>query len=479
MSDANRPSGSSPPAAATVEDASRFLDADRGGRHPDSALVVRLIAGVAVAWSLFQLWIASPLPFLVGRLIPVLNSTEARSIHLAFALFLAFLAFPVLKSGPGSRVPVYDWIFAAAGVFCAGYIFLFYDELSRRPGLPTALDLAVAAIGLLLLLEATRRALGPALPIVGLVSLGYVFFGHGFWVPEALQWHGASIGRAMSHMWLTTEGVFGVALGVSTSFIFLYVLFGALLDGAGAGNYFIKIAFSLLGRLRGGPAKAAVVASGLNGLVSGSSIANVVTGGSLTIPLMMRVGYSPAKAAAIEVASSVNGQIMPPVMGAAAFLMVEYVGISYPEVIRHAFLPAIIAYIALLYIVHLEALKLGMQGLPGVERPWSVRLLRAGIGVTSFLIVLGLIYYAVKGVQALFGGASFWVVFAGFLLLYVGLLFIASRQPDLPMDDPSEEIIEPPPFLPVLLTGLHFILPVYVLVWCLMVEFLSPGLAAY
>lgn len=478
MSDADRAREGSPD-GTSGEDLSKFMEADTGGRHPKSAAVARLIAGTAIAWALFQLWIASPLPFVFGRLIPVLNNTEARSIHLAFALFLAYLVFPILRSGPRDRVPAYDWIFAAVGALCAGYIFIFYTELSQRPGLATPLDLAVAAVGLALLLEATRRALGPALTVVALLSLAYIFVGHGRWVPEVLQWHGASMGRAMSHMWLTTEGVFGVAIGVSTSFIFLYVLFGALLDRAGAGNYFIMIAFALLGRMRGGPAKAAVVASGLNGLVSGSSIANVVTGGSLTIPLMMRVGYTPAKAAAIEVASSVNGQIMPPVMGAAAFLMVEYVGIPYSEVIRHAFLPAIITYIALLYIVHLEALKLGMRGLPGVARPWHVRLLRSGIGISSFLIVLGLIYYAIRGVQALFGGASFWIVMAGFLVAHVGLLFIASRQPDLPMDDPSAEIAAPPPFVEVFVTGLHFILPVYILVWCLMVEFLSPGLAAY
>jgi TRAP transporter 4TM/12TM fusion protein len=166
----------------------------------------------------------------------------------------------------------------------------------------------------------------------------------------------------MSHYWLSTEGVYGVALGVSTGMVFMFVLFGALLEAAGAGNYFIRTAFAGLGHLRGGPAKAAVVSSGLTGLVSGSSIANVVTTGTFTIPLMKKVGFSPEKAGAVEVACSTNGQLMPPVMGAAAFLMVEYVGISYVDVIKHAFLPAIISYIALVYIVHLEACKLGLKG---------------------------------------------------------------------------------------------------------------------
>jgi hypothetical protein len=193
-------------------------------------------------------------------------------------------------------------------------------------------------IGILMLLEATRRALGLPMVVVAVVFLAYTFGGP--YMPDLIAHKGASLSRAMSHQWLTTEGVFGVALGVSSGFIFLFVLFGSLLDRAGAGNYFIKSAFALLGHMRGGPAKAAVVSSAATGIISGSSIANVVTTGTFTIPLMKRVGYRPDQAGAVEVSSSVNGQIMPPVMGAAAFLMVEYVGIPYTEVIKHAFLPA-------------------------------------------------------------------------------------------------------------------------------------------
>ena len=212
-------------------------------------------------------------------------------------------------------------------------------------------------------------------------------------MPGILEWKGASFGAVAYHQWISTEGVFGIALGVSTSFVFLFVLFGALLDKAGAGNYFIKVAFSLLGHYRGGPAKAAVVASAMTGLISGSSIANVVTTGTFTIPMMKRVGFSPEKGGAVEVASSVNGQIMPPVMGAAAFLMVEYVGITYFEVITHAFLPALISYIALVYIVHLEALKADMQGLPkpGERFPTKLVLLGALITFGSYCIVAGVV----------------------------------------------------------------------------------------
>ena len=222
---------------------------DTGARNPGGN-VAKLLAGVALAWSIFQLWIASPLPFMVTDIIPVLNNTETRSIHLAFAIFLAFMAYPALKRSPRNRVPLQDWVFAIVGAGAAGYLFLFYGALSDRPGAPIQLDLWVAGIGMVALLEATRRALGPPLMIVAMVFLGYVFFGDSTVIPDAIRWKGASFAKAMGHQWLTTEGVYGIALGVSTSFVFLFVLFGSLLDKAGAGNYFIKVAFSLLGHLR-------------------------------------------------------------------------------------------------------------------------------------------------------------------------------------------------------------------------------------
>ena len=317
-------------------------ESDSGGRNP-GPLVHKLIVGVCLAWSLFQLWIASPLPFTLG--IGVFNDTQSRAIHLAFAVFLAYLAYQALARSPRDRVPVQDWVFALVGAACASYLFVFYLELSTRPGQPITQDLIVSVVGIVLLLEATRRALGLPMVIVASVFLLYTFAGP--YMPDMVAHKGASLSRAMSHQWLTTEGVFGVALGVSSGFIFLFVLFGSLLDRAGAGNCFIQSAFALLGHMRGGPAKAAVVSSAATGINSGSSIANVVTTGTFTIPLMKRVGYRPDQAGAVEVSSSVNGQIMPPVMGAAAFLMVEYVGIPYTEVIKHAFLPAIISYIAL------------------------------------------------------------------------------------------------------------------------------------
>ncbi|MGB4113524.1 MAG: TRAP transporter permease, partial [Yoonia sp.] len=270
------------------------------------------------------------------------------------------------------------------------------------------------------------------------------------------------------------------ALGVSSGFIFLFVLFGSLLDKAGAGNYFIKSAFALLGHMRGGPAKAAVLSSAATGIISGSSIANVVTTGTFTIPLMKRVGYRPDQAAAVEVSSSVNGQLMPPVMGAAAFLMVEYVGIPYIEVMKHAFLPAIISYIALLYIVHLEALKADMVGLPRRGNATaSSRLLSFGLTVSGLLVLCGVVYWSVGWVKGAAGDAAVWIVGCALLLSYVGLLWYGAKQPALELDDPNSEVFELPEAAPTLKSGLHYLLSIVVLIWCLMVEQLSPGLSAF
>ncbi len=440
-------------------------------------LPARSYLTTAGIWSLFQLWIASPLPFMVE--FGVFNDTETRSIHLAFAIFLAYLAYPPRKNSPHHYIPVQDWVLALVGAFCAGYIFIFYEQLAGRPAAPTTTDIVVACVGMLLLLEATRRALGPPLMIVAAVFLIYTFAGP--YMPAMLAHKGEGLASVANHQWISTEGVFGIALGVSTSFVFLFVLFGAMLDKAGAGNYFIKVAFSLMGHLRGGPAKAAVVSSAMTGLISGSSIANVVTTGTFTIPLMKRVGFSAEKAGAVEVASSVNGQIMPPVMGAAAFLMVEYVGISYFEVIKHAFLPALISYIALVYIVHLEAMKANMQGLPrAVEpKPWVQRII--GI-LTGFLLVAGLafaVYYGVGWMKPAFGDAASWIIAGLLAVVYVALIVFGARFPELKLDDPNQPVTKLPEPGPTVKSGLHFILPVVVLVWCLMVERLSPGLSAF
>ncbi|MCP5284259.1 MAG: TRAP transporter permease [Burkholderiaceae bacterium] len=458
-----------------VDVAQLAADNDTGGRKP-GPMVTKLLLGVALAWSLFQLWIASPLPFSLG--FGVFNDTQSRAIHLAFAVFLSYMAYPAFSGSRRDRVPVLDWVFALVGAFCASYLFFFYRELADRPGQPNTQDLVVAVTGLVLLLEATRRALGLPMVIVALVFLGYTFGGP--YMPDLIAHKGASLSRAMSHQWLTTEGVFGVALGVSSGFIFLFVLFGSLLDRAGAGNYFIKSAFALLGHMRGGPAKAAVVSSAATGIISGSSIANVVTTGTFTIPLMKRVGYRGDQAGAVEVSSSVNGQIMPPVMGAAAFLMVEYVGIPYSQIIKHAFLPALISYIALFYIVHLEALKAGLTGLPRrSQAPALQRLLSFGLTVAGFVVLAGITYAAIGWVKGVAGAAAMPIIGIGLLAAYVGLLWVGTRQPELTMDDPNAPVYELPETAPTLKSGLHYLLSVVVLIWCLMVEQLSPALSAF
>jgi len=327
-------------------------------------------------------------------------------------------------------------------------------------------------------LEATRRSLGPWLAVIATVFLVYCLAGP--YMPEAMSHKGVTLSRLASHMWLTTEGVFGVALGVSTTFIFLYVLFGALLEKAGGGNWMMQVSFALLGHMKGGPAKVAVVSSGLNGVISGSSVSNVVTGGIFTIPMMKRTGLSGVKAGAVETASSINGQIMPPVMGAAAFLMVEYVGIPYVEIVKHAALPAIISYIALFYIVHLEALKIGAEGLPRrIRRSPAERAFRVATGIVAMIVLSLAVYYGIGWVRVVFPENAGTILALAFVVAYLACLGYAARYPDLELDDPSQPMESIPDIWPVVRTGLHFLLPIVVLLWCMMVEQMSPGLAAF
>ena len=468
---------SEPRAGDTIDSkkVAEVLQTETGGRAA-TGTAAKILFVVPLLWSLFQLWIASPLPYIVE--FGVFNSTEARSIHLAFAAFLAFAAYPMIRGRNVDHVPVYDWILALAAAFAASYLYLFYDQLATRPGSPITQDLIIALGGLVLLLEATRRALGLPLTIVAGVFLIYALAGP--YMPDVISHKGASLSKLSSHMWLGTEGVFGVALGVSTSFVFLFVLFGALLERAGAGNYFIQVAYAMLGHMRGGPAKAAVVSSGLSGVISGSSIANVVTTGTFTIPLMKRVGFPATKAGAVEVAASTNGQLTPPIMGAAAFLMVEYVGISYLEVIKHAILPALISYVALIYIVHLEACKLQMKGIERPNRPtlaqrmlnWVVILI--GLSALTFIV-----YYGIGWLKVVLGEAAVWVLGPLLLFIYIGLVWYSTRFPELAQDDPESSMDTLPDVGPTVKTGLYFLLPVVVLVWCLTVERFSPQLSAF
>ncbi len=447
---------------------------DAGARNPVGP-VGTFLAVVAVVWSLFQVVLASPWSNIIlpGDLI-----NNSRQIHLAFAMFLAFAAYPALKSSPRDHIPVQDWIMGLVGASIALYGYVFYQKLVDQGQFADNTDKWFALVGLVLLFEGARRALGPAMAIVATVFLAYVFFGSSELVPDVIRWKGASLRKAMSHMWITSEGVFGIALGVSTKFVFLFVLFGALLDKAGAGNYFIKMAFGALGHLRGGPAKAAVVGSAATGLISGSSIANVVTTGTFTIPLMKRVGFSSEQAGSVEVASSVNGQIMPPVMGAAAFLMVEYVGISYVEVITHAFLPATISYMALVYIVHLEAVKRNMPTLG--NRVVSMGKTVGGMGLffAGFAALCYGVQFPVRWITNTLPSSGLFLT-ALVAAAYVTLLWLASKTDDLVPDDPNAKEVELPVIAEIYKAGLHYLLPIIVLVYFLMIEQKSPGLSAF
>ncbi|MPV85673.1 TRAP transporter permease [Ostreibacterium oceani] len=459
---------------------------DTGGRNP-GGFPAKLIIWVAIAWSLFQLYFSSPLPFIFqawlnGQGISLnvaLDDTKARSIHLAFALFLAFLSYPAFKFSPRHKIPVPDWGLAVIGAFLGAYYFIFYHGIVNRLGTPNTMDIIAGIAGILILLEATRRALGLPLAIIAIVFILFNFAGPH--LPQLVAHNANRITTIINQQWLTTEGVFGIALGVSTKFVFLFVLFGALLDKAGAGNYFIKTAFSLMGHFRGGPAKAAVIASASTGLISGSSIANVVTTGTFTIPMMKRVGFSSEKSGAVEVASSVNGQIMPPVMGAAAFLMIEYVGISYFEVVKHAIIPALISYIALVYIVHLEALKAGMKGLdrPKAPPPVLTRLFIWATIIVGILILSVVLKYGLGFIKDIFKDQSLYAVAVLILGAYIGLAWWCAKFPVLELDDPNSEVTVLPSVKETVNSGLHFLLPVVVLIWCLMVERMSPGASAY
>ncbi len=469
---------------AAIDAAAMAADLDVGARNPDN-WQGKMLAGVALVWAIFQIYNESILPSILNEWTGIqafyLNSDKTRAIHLAFALFLACTAFPLFKSSSRNRIPWYDWGLAAVGVAATMYLVLNQSAISGRAGLPTTMDLIMSAAGILVVLIATFRALGLPMVVVASIFLLYVFFGDRAFIPDAIQWKGASFNKAMWHFWMQTEGVFGQALGVSASMVFLFVLFGSLLEKAGAGNYFIKVAFALMGHLRGGPAKAAVVASAATGLISGSSIANTVTTGTFTIPLMKRVGFSAEKAGAVEVASSTNGQLTPPVMGAAAFLMIEYVGIPYMEVIKHAMLPALISYIALVYIVHLEACKMGLEGLPrpGAPRTRAQRLMGIALGFTIFFALCLGIYYGLGWLKPLFGDYTMYGMMATFVIAYLGLIYWASKYPDLEMDDPNAPLLELPEAGPVAKTGYYYGLPVVVLIWCLMIERFSPGFSAF
>ena len=380
---------------------------------------LKLVAVIAITWSLFQLWYASPFPFWLN--FGMFKGLPARAIHLGFALLLAFLIFPYAR---GKKVNFIDILIAITGAVCCLYIYFFYDQLVDRGGIllkinlsdnfTIPIELILGIIGILILLEATRRVIGVPLVVIAVCFLLFSYFGQ--YAPDIISHGGLSLKRLVGFQWFDQEAIFGIPIGVSVDFIFLFVLFGALLETAGGGKYFLDLAFAMVGKMRGGPAKAAILGSGMTGLISGSSIANTVTTGTFTIPIMKKTGFSKEKAGAIEVSSSVNGQIMPPVMGAAAFVMASFIGVTYFEVVKHAFLPAIISYIALFYISHLEALKLNLKGMDENDIPKLKKTFFEGIHflVPIFVLIYLLVYMRLT--------ASYSIFFATITLIIVNLL---------------------------------------------------------
>jgi len=388
-----------PPKEETLLEEEKLISNLEGQRDFDkSQWQYWLISIVAFLWSTYQIYVV---------IIPT-NTVFIRSIHLAFAVFLGFIMYAMYKSKVlKSKITWYDFVLGIFGVTVTLYQFIAYNDLANRSGAWIPLDVFVGIGVILILLEASRRILGIALPIIAILFLIYDHFGR--YMPDLIAHKGASINKIVGQMVLTTEGIYGVPLGVSAGFVFLFVLFGGLLERAGAGEYFINLAYALLGKYDGGPAKASVAASGLMGIISGSSIANTVTTGTFTIPLMKKLGFPGHKAAAVEVAASTNGQLMPPIMGAAAFIIAEFLGLAYTDVILAAFIPAFVSYFALFYIVHLEAKKLGIKGENPANLPKALNVFIKGIHyiIPIFFLMYTLIVLRQSAQMAAFNAIMF------------------------------------------------------------------------
>lgn len=394
---------------------------------PQPKLVVLAISVVAVALSLFQMY---------GAGIEPLGLFYQRSIHLAFVMFLAFLMFPVF--GSNRKRGVLGWIIDLgflAGAFITGFYLSFYlDEIFNRAGFWTSTDLIIGIIATVTVLEASRRAVGLGMTVIGIVAIVYALSGPrgalpwlGEWLPGILSHRGADVDRLVGQLYLGQEGIYGLPMGVAATYIFMFVLFGAFLEVTGAGKFFIDMAYAATGRKAGGPAKAAVLASAGMGSISGSAIANVVTTGAFTIPLMKKLGYRPAQAGGIEAAASTGGQITPPLMGAGAFLISEYTQVPYLEIVMVSIFPAIL-YLGTVYLfVHIVALKNGMRGMPVEELPDWKQVLKEG---WQFILPLGvLIYLLVLNISPMRVG--FWAiisVLAVAALRYVIWFFYVAPQ---------------------------------------------------
>ncbi|MDR2174910.1 MAG: TRAP transporter permease [Synergistaceae bacterium] len=366
-----------------VEEIKRQYDSESRFRTPQD-WTGTAISVIAVAMSLFHVYTAA-----TGLLMEMWQ----RSIHLCFVLVLVFLLYPATSKSPKNKIPWYDYVMSAIGAVVTLYMVFQFRSMLGRAGMPSLLDLSIGCVGILIVLEATRRVSNPVLPLIAIFFLFYCYFGRD--MPALFQHRGYNFNRIINHMYLGTEGIFGTPLSVSATFVFMFVLFGTIVEQTGLGKYIIDISMALAGWSAGGPAKVAVVSSGIMGTISGSSVANVCTTGMFTIPLMKSVGYQPHFAGAVEAVASTGGQIMPPVMGAAAFIMAQTMGIPYLDVALAAVVPALLYYIAVIVQVHFEATRLGLKGLPRDRLP-SLKKLVLERG-HLLLPLVGIIYFLVAG----------------------------------------------------------------------------------
>ena len=344
-------------------------DADSAVRKHSSKSIIFLLAIMGIAFSVFHLWaIYNPLPTLIMR-----------SVHLMFALALVFLIYPTFKKQDRTKIPVYDWIFFALSLASFGYLYIEYDAImTERGGIPNTMDIVMAILTVLLVLEGARRVTGLILPILALVFLAYPFFSHFEFLPRIMMTRQFDLGDIFGQIYTKTEGLFSTAIGASVQYIFVFILFGAFLGRSGMGQFFNDLSLALAGHRQGGPAKVAVISSAFMGSINGSAVANVVGTGAFTIPLMKKIGYDKNFAGAVEASSSIGGQILPPVMGASAFIMAETTGISYGTIALAAAIPALLFFLGSLAQVHFRAGRSNLKGIPKPDLPRVKEVLKEG-----------------------------------------------------------------------------------------------------
>ena len=343
----------------------------------------------------------------------LLPAMQQRSFHIGFIMFLIFLLYPMKKSSPVSRPSIMDWLLAGASVMCTFYIFINYNKIALRAGMHENYEIWLGALMLILVFEAARRVLGYSLPIFCSLFLLFAYYGRS--LPGPLRHFGLSVPRILEELYLTSDGIFGLVAGVSATYIFLFILFGAFLHSTKTSDFFNEFSMALTGHMRGGPAKIAVLSSALMGTISGSTSANVATTGSFTIPLMKKIGYKPHFAGAVEAAASTGGQIMPPVMGASAFIIADTLGISYLQVLLVAIIPAVLYFWGIWWSLSFEAERLNLKGLDKEKLPrlWEVVKTKGYRAIPLF----GIVYFLVQGYNPLYAGC--WGIIIAFTLSFL------------------------------------------------------------